>query len=45
MYILPIHHILLIDNMDAMQEEEETMHDDDEECRIFSGLGNFTVQF
>jgi hypothetical protein len=31
--------------MDAMQEEEETMHDDDEECRIFSGLGNFTVQF
>ncbi|KAM0837795.1 hypothetical protein ACQ4PT_061397 [Festuca glaucescens] len=28
------------DNLDTMQEEEETMQDDDEECRIFSGLGD-----
>ncbi|XP_047045898.1 uncharacterized protein LOC124650409 [Lolium rigidum] len=28
------------DNVDTMQEEEETMHDDDEESRIFSGLGD-----
>jgi hypothetical protein len=29
----------LTDNLETMQEEEQTIQDDDEECRIFSGIG------
>ena len=44
--ILPVSNTLIrfnifvvIDNLDTIQEEQ-TVHDDDEECRIFSGHGN-----
>jgi hypothetical protein len=38
-YSKPIQHVFLIGSLDTMQDEQ-TIHDDDEECRIFSGQGD-----